>query len=414
MRATPTPTPTPTPTRPPPAITLASVISRFESDFLAKYQDRLLPSQRHALGVMKGCRSSLCAQMLAQCSSCGAQRLVPHSCGHRSCPHCQHFESQRWIERQTQAMLPGNYFLITFTLPQELRGLAWTHQQTVYAALMQCAWETLAQFSRNHRQLKGQAGAVGVLHTHSRRLEFHPHVHMSMPASAFDAEHGLWRSLRKTSKGGHYLFSHKALAKVFQGKLLAALKGEGLTPPICLPQRWVVDCKSVGNGHKALVYLGRYLYRGVIQERDIVACVDGQVKFHYRDSATGRNAFRTLSGADFLWLVLQHVLPKGFRRSRNFGLLHPNCRHQQRLNLLRLRMRQQPGAPTSASSEPAQATVPAPALSQRPKLQCRCCGTLMGIVRRRILPAMFVNGRHAKAERAPDTPVRAPGKRQVR
>jgi len=50
--------------------------------------------------------------MLAQCTGCGAQRLVPHSCGHRSCPHCQHFESQRWIERQTQALLPGTYFLI--------------------------------------------------------------------------------------------------------------------------------------------------------------------------------------------------------------------------------------------------------------------------------------------------------------
>ena len=406
---TPTTTPTPTPTRSPPTITLASVISRFESDFLAQYQDRLLPSQRNALGAMKDCRSSLCAQMLAQCSSCGQQRLVPHSCGHRSCPHCQHFESQRWIQRQTQALLPGSYFLITFTLPQELRGLAWSHQQTVYAALMQCAWETLAQFSRNHRQLRGQAGAVGVLHTHSRRLEFHPHVHMSMPASAFDAKHGLWRSLRKTGKGGHYLFSHKALAAVFRGKLLEALKAEGLTPAICLPERWVVDCKSVGNGHKALVYLGRYLYRGVIQERDIVRCAHGQVTFRYRDSATGRNAFRTLSGAAFLWLVLRHVLPRGFRRSRNFGLLHPNCRHQQRLNLLRLRMQQHPGAPTSASSEPAQA----PALSERPKLQCRCCGALMVIVRRRILPAVFVNGGHAKAQRAAHGPVHAARERQV-
>ena len=91
----------------------------------------MLPSQLKALKAMQGCRSSLCAQMLAQCTSCGQQRLVPHSCGHRSCPHCQHFESQRWIERQTQALLPGTYFLITFTLPAELRGLAWHHQQTV-------------------------------------------------------------------------------------------------------------------------------------------------------------------------------------------------------------------------------------------------------------------------------------------
>lgn len=194
--------PPPSRTRSTPAITLAHVLTSFESEFLARYQSQLLPNQLKALKAMQTCRSSLSSQMLAQCASCGEQRLVPHSCGHRSCPHCQHFESQRWIERQTQALLPGTYFLITFTLPAELRGLAWSHQQTVYGLLMQCAWETLAQFSRNHRQLKGQAGAVGVLHTHSRRLEFHPHVHLAMPGAAFDARHGLWRSLRKTKKGG--------------------------------------------------------------------------------------------------------------------------------------------------------------------------------------------------------------------
>ena len=90
----------------------------------------------------------------------------------------------------------------------------------------------------------------------------------------------------------------------------------------------------MGNGEKALVYLGRYLYRGVIQERDILRCADGQVTFRYRDSESGKNTTRTVSGAHFLWLVLQHVLPKGFRRSRNFGLLHRNCRHRQRLALL--------------------------------------------------------------------------------
>ena len=89
------------PTRHAPSITLADVITRFEAEFLAQYQSRLLPSQLKALNAMQTCRSSLARQMLAQCGDCGAQRLVPHSCGHRSCPHCQHFESQRWIERQT-------------------------------------------------------------------------------------------------------------------------------------------------------------------------------------------------------------------------------------------------------------------------------------------------------------------------
>ena len=373
----------PTLVRPPPGITLAQVIARFGPELMAQYGDRLLPSHLHALTAMQACRSSLCKQMLAQCGDCGAQRLVPHSCGHRSCPHCQHFESQRWIERQTQALLPGAYFLITFTLPQELRGLAWAHQKLVYALLMQCAWETLAEFAAKHRQLKGSAGAVGVLHTHSRRLEFHPHVHMAMPAAAFDAKHGLWRALRKTKSGGHYLFNHDALAAVFLGKMVAALKHAGLTVPVCLPERWVVDCKHVGNGEKALVYLGRYLYRGVIQERNILRCEGGQVTFRYRDSATGKNTTRTVSGAQFLWLVLQHVLPRGFRRSRDFGLLHANCKHRRRLDLLRLKMRPQSGDCATATAAKASATP----ISERPKLKCRCCGAEMKIVHRRLLPS---------------------------
>ena len=150
----------------------------------------------------------------------------------------------------------------------------------------------------------------------------------------------------------------------------------------------MVDCKSVGNGEKALVYLGRYLYRGVIQERDIVRCTDGQVTFRYRDSASGKHTTRTVSGAHFLWLVLQHVLPRGFRRSRNFGLLHPNCRHRQRLALLRMRL-----PPSATASCPAgMAASTQPPLSERPKLQCRCCGSAMVIVRRRIAPLAPAGG----------------------
>jgi hypothetical protein len=306
--------------------------------------------------------------MLAQCGDCGEQRVVPHSCGQRNCPHCQHFESQRWIERQSAKLVAGSYFLITFTLPAELRALVWQHQRLLYAALMNCAWETLRTFSQNHRQLAGSPGAVAVLHTHSRKLDFHPHVHMAMPAAALDANKGLWRTLRKTTKGDGYLFNHKALAKVFRAKYLAAVGELGLELPPNVPDAWVVDCKSVGNGQKTLVYLGRYLYRGVIQERDILRCERGQVTYRWRDSKTKKQEQRTVSGVEFLRLVLQHVLPKGFRRARNYGFLHPNSKRL--IALLRLLVFKPCGkAPT-----------------ERPKLLCRCCGAVMAIVRRRILP----------------------------
>jgi hypothetical protein len=307
--------------------------------------------------------------MQVQCSECAHQKLVPHSCGHRHCPHCQHHESQQWLERQMKKQVPAEYFLLTFTLPAEFRALAFAHQGTVYDVLLRCAWETVRTFSHNDRQLQGTPGAIAVLHTNTRRLDYHPHVHLVMPAAAVDGERKQWRTRRRGKAKGGYLFNHKALAKVFRAKMLAALEAAGLALPGRYPKDWVVDCKSVGSGEPALIYLGRYLYRGVIQERDIVACGDGQVSFRYRNARTGRMEQRTVSGADFLWLVLQHVLPKGFRRARNFGFLHPNCKRL--IALLQVLLKFVPG-PTAAW------------IRERAPILCACCGAVMVIVKTRI------------------------------
>jgi hypothetical protein len=372
-------------------IALAELIERFEPALLQHYAERLLPSQLKALWAMKRCRTRFAPRMLAQCQACGQQRSVPHSCGHRACGHCQHHDSQRWLQRQLHSLVPAPYFLVTFTLPAELRGLAWRHQRVVYALLMQCAWDTLDTFARNDAKLRATPGAVGVLHTHNRRLDFHPHVHMVMPAAALDAQRGLWRTkarrARSTGAGaaspasGPYLFNHKALAKVFRAKVLDALDRAGLPLPAVLPATWVVDCRGVGDGSKALLYLGRYLYRGVIQEADILRCDDdGLVSFRYRDAKTGKSALRTLPGADFLWLVLQHVLPKGLRRARNFGFLHHNSAAKVRL-LQVLHLRADLRGTFAQAASPGQAA----AMPTRPVWRC-VCGQPMHVVQRR-LPA---------------------------
>ncbi len=355
-------------------ITIASLIERFESDYLRQYGASSLPSHTKALAAMKRCRTQMAPRMLAQCGACGEQRVVPHSCGHRNCPHCQAHESQQWIERQLQRQVPASYFMLTFTVPAELRELAWRNQSWFYAKLFECAWDTVSTFSHNDKKLQGNPGAVAVLHTHSRRLDYHPHVHLVMPAAALDAQNNLWRTKCAKASNGKgcdkpYLFNHKALAKVFRAKLLATISQEGLPLPQRLPEKWVVDCKCVGSGGPALVYLGRYLYRGVIQEKDILSCADGRVSFRYRDAKTGRTQLRSLSGAAFLWLLLQHVLPKGFRRARNFGFLHPNSKRL--IALLQLVLRITP-SPLQAWLKP------------RPALRCPCCGEAMQIVRRRM------------------------------
>jgi len=347
---------------------LAAVIGTFETDLRAQYRDRLTAEHLRALGAMKRCRSHASLKMQVQCTGCAHQLLVPHSCGHRHCPHCQHHESQQWLERQMQRLVPADYFLITFTLPAELRGLAFAHQGVIYDLLMRCAWDTVHSFSRNDKRLGGTPGAIAVLHTQTRRLDYHPHVHLVVPAAAIDAAHKRWRTKQCKAKGG-YLFNHKALAKVFRARMLAAITAAALALPRHYPTRWVVDCKSVGNGASALIYLGRYLYRGVIREQDILACANGQVTFRYRDAKTGKMEQRTLPGADFLWLVLQHVLPKGLRRARNFGFLHPNCKRLIALLHLLLKF------------------VPRPAsewVKARAPILCPCCGAAMKIVCTRI------------------------------
>ncbi|MBS1211285.1 MAG: family transposase, partial [Proteobacteria bacterium] len=249
-------------------------------------------------------------------------------------------------------------------------SLAATQPAQLYDLLLACSWETVRSFASNDKQLRGEAGAIAVLHTNTRQLDYHPHVHLVMPAGAIDLQAKRWRTKSNRKKAaGAYLFNHKALAKVFRAKLLAGLEAAGLRLPPSYPQDWVVDCKSVGNGQPALIYLGRYLYRGVIREQDIVRCAEGKVSFRYRDAQSGRMALRTMSGAEFLWLVLQHVLPKGFRRARNFGFLHPNCKRL--ITLLHVLLRFVPILATAC-------------VKPRTAVACPCCGSPMQIIKARI------------------------------
>ena len=161
-------------------ILLSSIINKFEGRFFDRYKAAILPSYRKALWVMKRCRKEHGPHMLARCTNdnCGKLMVIPHSCGHRSCPHCQNHEGWQWIENQLNKQLPAEYYLLTFTLPKQLRKLAWMNQKRVYSLMFQCIQEILKMFTRNDRQLRGTAGFTTILHTHSRRLDYHPHIHV--------------------------------------------------------------------------------------------------------------------------------------------------------------------------------------------------------------------------------------------
>ena len=311
---------------------LASLIAQYLPALKDQYADRLLPGHHRAIAAMLRCRTADAGAIRLRCPECATQQRYPRSCGHRNCPQCQNHEASMWLDRQRAKLLPVEYFMVTFTLPHELRALAWRHQTVMYNILFATASSTLKDFGLTPKHLGADVGMTAVLHTHTRRLGYHPHLHVIVPGGGVDRAKRQWKK-----KKGKYLFNEFALAKVFRARFLAAMKAAGLSMPDHLPGRWVANCTSVGKGEPALEYLSRYLYRGVIGEKNIVANRDGKVTFRYVESKMANTQYRTLKGEEFLWLVLQHVLPRGFRRVRDYGFLHGNAK--KLLSLVQLVLR---------------------------------------------------------------------------
>ena len=339
-------------------ITLAE-LARYYRESLIQNYGHLMRSEHHfALRALIDCRTPAYGKMSYRCEPCHQRQTWCHSCGHRFCPTCQHQSNSQWLLRQQQKLLPVNYFMVTFTVPYELRQWVWHHQRPCYASLFDAAVETLNTFASNDKQLLGKLGMTAVLHTHNRRLDFHPHVHLIVPAGSFHQNTASWHT-----KTGDYLFNEFTLAKVFRAKFLTALKKKGIQCPDSLPNKWVAQCQHVGSGEPALKYLARYLYRGVINESNIISHEQGEVSFRYKESKTKIWKTRTEPAVKFLWLVLQHVLPKGFRRARDYGFLH--CLAKQTLQRIQLLLK--------VSLEPLKSIIKKVHL-------CPCCGNPMSFI----------------------------------
>lgn len=300
---------------------LASIISEYYEAYTTKHAKTILPGHLNALNAIKRCRTPDSGQLHVMCPECNKEEWQPMSCGHRNCPTCQNYEASQWIDRQQAKLLPVKYFMATFTLPYEFRSLVWFHQKEVFSIFFSCISSTLKDFGLNPKTLGATLGMTMVLHTHNRKLDFHPHIHTVVPGGGFDKRTRQWKKTK-----GKYLFNKKNLAKVFRARFLSALKETGFSIPKGAPKKWVVDCKYAGKGITALQYLSRYLYRGVISEKNIVSNQGGLVTFKYIESKTDRTKYRKLKGEDFLNLIMQHVLPKGFRRVRDYGFLHGNAK----------------------------------------------------------------------------------------
>ena len=337
---------------------LASIVHQYYDAFMMKYGDAALPGHKKVLQAILQCRTPESGMIHVRCPDCDHTEWRPVSCGNRNCPKCQNHTASQWIDRQQAKLLPVPYFMVTFTLPYELRPLAWCHQKVVYDLLFICASGTLKDFGLNPKNLGAEIGMTMVLHTNNRRLDFHPHIHAVVPGGGLDKRRRCWKKVK-----GKYLFNQDALAKVFRARFLAALKEAGFSTPKEVARKWVVDCSYAGKGMTAVQYLSRYLYRGVISEKKITSNSNGFVTFSYIESRSKEQRYRTLRGEDFLHHLLLHVLPLGFRRVRDYGFLHGNAKKTLTLVQLVLRV-------IIVRLEP----------RPRPAFKCPCCQAAMVIV----------------------------------
>jgi hypothetical protein len=302
-------------------ISLASIAKQYQQPLLEQYGDKMQADHRRALQKIIACHTSQAGAMLYHCDPCYLATTLFPSCGHRHCPACQHTANNDWLDLQRQKLLPVDYYLAGFTLPAQLRMFIRHHQKWAYQALFQASKATLDSFFKNDRKLGENTGYIAVLHTHARNLIYHPHTHFVVPAGALNKDKTMW-----LSKTGKYLFVAGNLAKVFRAKFIELMNQAGYYLPANTPKKWNVDCKYVGKGDCALTYLARYLYRSVINEHNILCLNDDLATFRYKESTSKQFKRITEPAVDFLWRVLQHVLPKGFRRTRNYGFMHGNAK----------------------------------------------------------------------------------------
>jgi hypothetical protein len=353
-------------------ITLGEIFRRYGPAYREQVGERLSASQRAARAAIEHCRTEALGGQLYTCPRCATVRYSYHSCRNRHCPTCQHDQAQTWLAKQQALLLPVPYFLVTFTLPAQLRPLARQHPRQLYSVLFRSSASALQQLVADPRFLGGQIGMVGVLQTWTRDLRYHPHIHYLVPAGAYVPAEGRWLPAK-----GRFLVHVKPLAKLFRGKVRAALQQLGWArdvPHQTWSTAWVVDCRGVGSGEAALTYLAPYVFRVALSNKRIVAVVNDQVTFRYRDGATKKTKCSTLPATAFIGRFLQHVLPKGFVKVRYFGLF----RAGNRPLLAKVRAALAGPSPACPSSAPGTVMAAEAAMPSVPLVvRCPQCGAQM-------------------------------------
>jgi len=323
------------------AICFHELLVRQGPEYLQRFGPSMPARQREVLQRILRCRTPALGGQLFACPDCGAHHYRYYSCNDRHCPLCGQTEADDWLARQqSRLLLPTPYFLVTFTLPEPLRDWMRSHPKAGYDLLFQASAQALQDLAANPKHLGGSLALLGILHTWSRTLIYHPHIHYLVPGGGLSLDQRQWLPVKEK-----FLLPVYPLSDHFRHLFYQALQKHH-SPALCRlsrkiwKQRWVVHSQPVGSGRQALHYLSRYIFKTATGNRRLQLLPDERVRWPYRDSATGQAAHQDLTPQELLRRFLQHVLPGGYHRVRVFGWFHPAAR--QKLNRVRALLKQSP------------------------------------------------------------------------
>src|SRR5437660_226229 len=359
-----------------------ALLRQLAPEYLDRFGSTMPGRQRQVLKKILSCRTPALGGQLFQCADCSGFAYRYHSCNDRHCPQCGQSDADGWLEAQkARLLLAVPYFLVTFTVPEELRLFIRSHLKSALDLLFALSSQALQELAGNPRRLGAQLGMLGVLHTGSRTLIFHPHIHYLIPGGGLSLDGRQWVRAPK-----NFLLHHKALGAHVRTLFKERLRKKhpdlfASVPAAVWKHPWNVGCQAAGSGQNALRYLSRYVFKTATSNRKVQRLAEGKLQWTYRESKTRQFTSLKLEPLQFMSRFLQHILPRGFARVRTFGWLHPAAK--VRANRVRALLRQQPlltpaeeqtwQPPTDPPSKVAQP--PAPKLPCAP--DCPRCHTAM-------------------------------------
>lgn len=354
-------------------IEIADILRDHAAAYLKKFKERIPKNHLTVIQAILNCRTAALGGHLYHCDKCDKDHYSYHSCKNRHCPKCQRHENKAWFERQLELMLPVTYFMVTFTLPEELRPIARSNQRLVYDIFFRTSAAALQKLALDSRFIGGRTGMIGILQTWTRELFYHPHIHYIVPGGGLSEAGEKW-----LPSNPEFLLPVKALSIIFRAKFRDELKKTGLfehVPKQTWSKDWVTHSEAVGNGEKAIEYLSEYLHRVAISNHRIVDYRNDQVTFRYKDPDSGKQRYQTFSAEEFIRRFLQHVLPHRFVKVRYYGFLSPGNRLllQKIRKLLVVKIKK--GDDTQPNTEKA-------AARQTPSIPCPECGNPMKWIRK--------------------------------